>query len=245
MEAGAAVAEISHRPASRARDHRFFAWMAGICALIVFAGFARTYYLAPLFDTPPSTQLVHVHGFVATLWIVLFVSQVSLVLTHRTAVHRRLGIAGGALALLLIVVGYVTAIEAARLGRRPAASESSLVFLVIPLSTLVVFGIFVAAGLSARRQPETHKRLMLLGTIALLPPALARLGRLFELGGPPTFITVTCLLVLACLVHDWRTHGRVHPAFLWGGLFLIASIPIRFVVGRSEAWQGLAAWLIG
>ena len=34
-----------------------------------------------------------------------------------------------------------------------------------------------------------------------------------------------------------------HPAFLWGGLFLVLSLPVRFAVTRSETWLSVAAWL--
>jgi hypothetical protein len=54
---------------------------------------------------------------------------------------------------------------------------------------------------------------MLLATIALLTPAIARMRFIGE-GGPPVAITSTCLFVVACLIYDRAVHGRVHPAFL-------------------------------
>ena len=65
---------------------------------------------------------------------------------------------------------------------------------------------------------------MLLATIAVLTAAIARLPYVLPLG-PPAFFGLTDLLVVAAMVYDWWTRGRVHPALLWGGLFLIASQP--------------------
>ena len=41
---------------------RFFIGMAAASALIVFLGFARTYYLKNIFPTPSLPILFHVHG---------------------------------------------------------------------------------------------------------------------------------------------------------------------------------------
>jgi hypothetical protein len=104
-----------------------------------------------------------------------------------------------------------------------------------------MFASLVGAGLSLRRRRETHKRLMLLATIALLTPALARIP--FVGIGRPAMLG-TMLFVVVCLVYDRAAHGRVHPAFLWGGLLLILSMPARLAIGRTGAWLSFARWLI-
>ncbi len=230
-------------PGERRRDRWFFTGMALAVLLTVLAGFARTYYLGRFFGAEPISGLVHVHGVVFTLWVLLFVSQTSLIAAGRTDIHRRLGAAGAVLAGLMLVVGYLTAIEAARLGVTPPGGPPPLNFLSVPLGTLSAFVILVAAGLYQRRRSETHKRLMLLATIALLAPALARFRTLDLPGGPPMAIGGTCLFVLACMAYDRAAHGRVHPAFLWGGLLLMISLPLRFAIGRTDTWRSIAVWL--
>jgi hypothetical protein len=83
---------------------------------------------------------------------------------------------------------------------------------------------------------------LLLATIVLLAPAIARFQH-FMPGGPMLTIGGTGLFVLVCLVYDRLSHGRIHPAFLWGGLFLIVSLPVRFAVGATGAWHTVAVWL--
>jgi hypothetical protein len=227
----------------RSRDRWFFSGMAIAALLTVFAGFSKTYYLGRFFGAEPISTLVHTHGVVFTLWILLFVGQTSLIAARRTVIHRRLGAVGAALAVLMLVVGYLTAIEAARLGVTPPGGPPPLNFLSVPLGTLLAFGILVAAGIHNRGRSETHKRLMLLATIALLTPALARFRNLDLPGGPPMAIGGTCLFVLACMGYDRGAHGKVHPAFLWGGLFLMISLPLRFAIGRTDAWRSIAVWL--
>jgi uncharacterized membrane protein YozB (DUF420 family) len=231
-------------PASteRNRDHRFFLVMALACALIVFLGFAPSYYLRRLTGGEPLTTLVHVHGALATSWMLLFVNQAALVSAGRTHIHRRLGVAGALLAPVFVVVGYLTAVEGARRGVTPPGGPPPLAFLAVPMGALLSFSVLAGAGLWQRRHRDSHKRLMLLATIAILIPALARF-RWFGPGGPSVAIGGSALLVVACLAYDRAAHGRVHPAFLWGGLFLLISLPVRFALTRSEGWLRVAEWL--
>lgn len=229
--------------AGRARDHRFFTAMAVAAAMTVFVGFAPTYYLRGMSAARPLPAMVHLHGMVSTAWMLLFLVQTSLVSVRRTDLHRRLGVAGAALAALVLVVGYLTAIEAARRGDARPDGLPPLAFLAVPVGTLVAFATLVGVGLAFRSRPETHKRLMLLATIAMLTPALARFRYYFGTNGPPVAIAGTSLFVVVCVVYDRLSHRRVHPAFLWGGLFLVLSLVVRFGMTRVDAWLPVARWL--
>ncbi len=85
------------------------------------------------------------------------------------------GIVGAVIAVLMILIGTTTAIVRAQQGATPSGDIPALVFLVIPLTDMLVFGILVGAGFYFRRRPDVHKRLMLLATISILAAAIARL----------------------------------------------------------------------
>jgi hypothetical protein len=63
----------------RGGERRLYTWAALVAVLIVFAGFARSYYLKGAFGSPDLAPLVHLHGLVMTAWIALFFVQVRLV----------------------------------------------------------------------------------------------------------------------------------------------------------------------
>src|ERR1041384_4618420 len=119
--------------------------------------------------------LLHLHGAVFTSWIALFLIQNLLVAANRTPIHRRLGVVGAVIAVLLVVVGTLTAIIRAKQGIAPTGSIAPLTFLVIPLGDMLVFASLVGAGFYFRRRADTHKRLMLLATISIIAAAIARL----------------------------------------------------------------------
>jgi hypothetical protein len=232
------------RSANRRRAHLFYSAMAVAVVVTVFAGFAPTYYLRAYFGTMPLIPLLHLHGLVFTAWLVLFLAQTILVAAKRTNIHRRLGIAGAVLAVLMVVVGSLTAIIRARGAEVPPGSPSPLVFLTIPLGDMLVFAGLVGAGFYYRRRAEVHKRLMLLATISILPAATARLPFAFiQQTGPLAFFGLADLFIVPCLLYDLFTRGRIHRATLWGGLILVASQPLRLVVGGTHAWLTFATWL--
>lgn len=223
------------------RDRLFYCCMAVAVVVTVFAGFAPTYFLRSLSSGPALSRLLHLHGLIFTSWIVLFTVQVSLVSARRVGVHRRLGIAGAALAILMLVVGAAAAIASAKQGFTPPGGPPPLIFLIIPLADLVIFMTLLGTGLRFRSRPEIHRRVMLLTTLALLTPAIARLP--FVPPNPLAFFALTDLFILTCMVYDRVTRGRIHPAFLWGGLFVIVSQPLRLLIGGTGIWLAFATWL--
>lgn len=241
VERAAAVARTS---AARRRERLFFTGMAAAVVLTVFAGFARTYYLRPYFAATPLAPLLHLHGLVFTSWVALYFAQTALIAARRTQVHRRLGVAGAVVAALVVAVGAVTAVVRAKQGATPLDGLSPLIFLTVPLGDVFVFAVLAGTGLSLRRRLDTHKRLMLLATISILPAAVARLPFDFVArGGPFVFFGLTDLFILPCLAYDLATRGRLHRATLWGGLLIVASHPLRLLVGGTDAWVTFASWL--
>jgi hypothetical protein len=228
----------------------FYSGIAIALALTVFVGFGPTYYFRLFSRSPlvtltggPATLLVHVHATLFSAWVLLFIAQTTLVAKHRIAVHRRLGMAGGVLALLMVVVGTLTALNKAARGEAPAGIDPDQL-LMIGLSDIVFFAGFVTAALLLRANREAHKRLMLLAYVCILVAAVGRLPGVLPLG-PPAFFTLAFLFILAGVVYDKASRGRVHPVYAWGGTILVISVPLRLLISRTDAWKRVAQWMLG
>lgn len=241
----AAHAEIvNNRDQSRRRERLFYTGMSVAFVITVFAGFSRTYFLRPYFETRPLIPLLHLHGFVFASWLALFLTQTTLVAARRTNIHRRLGIAGAVIATLMVIIGTTTAIIRAKVVDVPPGSPSPLAFLTIPLGDMLVFAIMVAAAFYFRRRTDVHKRLMLLATISILPAAVARLPFAFiQQFGPLAFFGLSDLFIVPLLIYDFVTRGRPHRATVLGGSLIVLSHPLRLVIGNTHAWMVFAAWL--
>jgi hypothetical protein len=116
------------------------------------------------------------------------------------------------------------------------------VLLAVALATIVVFPVLFGSALLLRRRTDYHKRLVLIATLELVTAAMARWPGVAPFG-PPAFFALTDLFLVALVVYDFKSRGRIHPATLWGGLFLIASQPLRLVIGFSAPWAAFAGWI--
>jgi hypothetical protein len=231
--------------ASHNRAGRFYAIVGLAISAIVLLGFSRTYYLRPWFDVPPLTPRLHLHGLMLTLWLLLFLVQTTLIAAGRRRVHMRLGIAGVALAVLVVATTYAAAIEAARLGEERGGITSAN-RLYSSVLILILFSAFVAIGAALRRRTEAHKRLMLLAVIAIVGPGANRAVAVVVGHGVRDFhVLVITTLVSIALLYDWRRRGRPHTALVCGGVLLIVSQLTRRFVGGSELWTVIGNWLIG
>lgn len=235
-------------PGSARAERRFFTGMAVAIVITAVAGFARTYFLRPVLPAPAVapyglTPLIHLHAVLFTGWVLLFLAQARLVAARRIDLHRKLGLAAAVVAVLMVGVGTLVAVQGALRGVAPFGMDPRR-FMIVPLFAVVLFAVFAAAGLRARRDPQSHKRLMLLATIAILPPAIARWVLLLGLG-PPVVFAVATLFLVPLVVWDLKTRGRLHPVTLWGGLLLAVSGPLRLLIARTDGWVTVADGLVG
>jgi hypothetical protein len=227
------------------RGSRLYVAMAVIAAALVFAGFARTFYLNLYFAKLNLSGLRIIHGIVFSCWLILFVVQTSLVSAKRVDLHRKFGVFGAVLATLMVILGTAMGINAAKYGTTNPGLPPPTVFLVVPIFDMVVFAILFASAFYYRRKPDMHKRLMLVATISILPAAIARILFLFGVQSVlvPAFVLADVLL-LGCILYDSVISRRLHRAWLWGGLLVILSFPLRLMIAPTAAWQSFAHWLI-
>jgi len=233
-------------PTRLSAERRFFGAMALIMVAATFVGFAPSYYLAPAFGAKPLSTLLHVHGVVFTLWMLLYVAQTGLVSARRTDIHRLVGPAGLALAVVMVPLGVATAIitkQVAAANHLPPSGPP----LIFPLGAILTFAVLVGAGIAMRKRSAWHKRLMLLGTAAILTTPLARITRFSHLGLMPAYggMILSDLLLIGLVAYDLKARGRLHPATLWGGGFFLATQLVRILLNMTPAWQAFAKGLTG
>lgn len=236
------------RAATIARmDRIFFSGMAILFLAIVLFGFAQTYFLAGLVPLPhwkrafagPRPLIVHIHGAVLTSWFVLLVVQARLVATRHVRLHRRLGYAGMVMAALVVLVGFLVACE--HLARAFPPGDSKVVNgggNLVVLFDVIVFGVLVALAYSYRRNPAAHKRLILIGTIGILPPAIARSSLFIVSHFWLAAVGIAYALILVIVIYDVISRRRVHPATIGGGLFyvMLMNAWLAHTLASNRGW---------
>jgi hypothetical protein len=232
-----------YRPVNRTFERVFFSGMAVLLCLCVFIGFSPTYFQAGILRAPLPSPILHVHGAVFTLWMLLFLVQAALISAHRVKWHRSLGTVAFCLPPIMIVLGVMAAIDALHRGVHfgpldPAVSAA------IPLIGIAGFAIVIYFSWRARRRPDAHKRLILIATIALVGAAFgrfpwARFG-LSPANGPVTGVGIVLLILI---IYELISIRRIHRSTMWAAPLIIASVALAVPIGMTPAWHAFAALL--
>ena len=247
-------------PPRRVLVGKIYVTMAGIFVAIAFGGFFGTYWLQIARWTFTGSPMLHLHGLLFSLWALFFLSQTLLVANGRLKKHRAWGLLGISLATAMLFTGLAVAIQGLQARLDAGYGDAARAFTIVPVTAMLLFGSFVTAAIINLGRPEWHKRLMLVATISLLQAALARFFFLAATGGgpglrpglgPPQPIertmlagALTVLLIVAAMIHDRRSHGRVHPAYWWAlGVTLTVQLS-RPVLGYTEAWYRFTDFLL-
>jgi hypothetical protein len=259
--ADAAVSAPIARPRAVTRwpgdDLRFYERMAYACALVAFGGFVPTYWVPVATGTFAGAPVLHVHGLLFSAWTVLFVVQTRLAARGRLRSHRRLGMAGIAVATAMLFVGLKVVAGSIDAGIARGAADEARAFAIVPTTLIVGFALLVGAAIAFAHRRDVHMRLMLVATIAILPPAIARVVLLLlapEGAGaatgvpPPLGMTLVPafladLLLLVAMAHDWRRRGRPHSAYIITGVVMLVVQVARVPLARTPTWLAITGWL--
>ena len=255
--------------------HRFFTATAGLLLGITLIGFSPSFFLKFVFEHPggivEQAELlrrdgggsgvrvpglpVHVvaHGVLAAAWMSLFFAQTLLIASGRRKLHRTLGIGGLFLATGVFVTGVYTLFLA--IPRLIALGDPPDPALIIgeqlpafsgDLGSLMIFLLAVGGAAHYRHRPETHRQLMLLASMNLIPQANARVWTNLGLDNALEFWTplTETTLILLIIGGAWATARRA-PRVLIGGL--VATLLLYSVMlglGTTDAAQTRAlGWM--
>jgi uncharacterized membrane protein YgdD (TMEM256/DUF423 family) len=156
-------------------ENRYFIFSAIWFLLIVFWGFAYSFYMPKVFgnNEPLPTHLV-IHGTVFTLWVLLYAVQVFLIRFRSYKTHMTLGILGVVVMAVMIPTGLFPSIYKMYAGRIPIDAAGHNVFRLLSAYTLFGF------AFAYRKKAFLHKRLMLGCMVMLTSAAIFRFS--FDLG---------------------------------------------------------------
>ena len=234
------------RPTTPARY--FFIVAASTMLTIMVAGF-HPYYLrgegmAGRIISPQLAPLVLVHGAGMTVWLMLFLIQSLLVPSRKLRIHMKLGWAGIAVAVVAAASGFMLALESVR--RVPAVPFWGMAyrqFMLVMLIEVMLFALFVLAGVLFRKRPRIHKAAMLCASLSILAGATVRMPILFpvfgQAGWPGIFGPVFVLGAVFVLVRSFL--NRATDRWLAAGYaVMVAVYVVACRLAVSDAWSVLA-----
>jgi hypothetical protein len=254
---------VNQRTGDAASDSRFFFYYALALLGLVVLGFGPSFYRQLFTALPPLSTHLHIHGAVLGGWFLLLVLQSGLVRGHRVVMHRHLGrfaaaygalvVAGGLLASLnwvsrVLATGASLDTDMGDINPLQGSDISFLEFasgvIWINIMSLVGFVALLILAIFLRARGEFHKRLVLLASVAIIPPAVARIARsLVETEQGPFIPLAMLALLLAFPIYDFLTLRKIHPATVLGSVIVILSTALGGAIALSDIGKGLIRWL--
>jgi hypothetical protein len=228
------------RPANPAWDRVFFSGMILLLWVTVLFGFAKTYFMAGMVHAPLPNGLIHVHGAVFTLWMVLLLVQEVLIAGRKFKWHKQLGLAGFGLSVAMVVLGVLAATDALRRNDDGHSGLGAETFYAIPILGILTFAVLVYLAYRDRYKPAAHKRLILISTISLATAAVARWPVGFIQTNPPTRNLVILGFLLLVVAYDLLSLHRVLKTTIWSSVFVMALLLGCVPLGFTPAWHAFA-----
>jgi hypothetical protein len=172
-------------------------------------------------------------------WIFFLVLQNALVAIRKVKWHMTLGVLGVILPPLMGIFGVLTVFDSIR---RNGTGIPAELILVGDLEELALFLGLTAWGLLARRDLVAHKRLMILGTIAIAGPAINRWPFPAEIRLPATMV-VYSILPLLVLGYDLWSRRRIHRSTAIATTLILTAMLTLVPVASLPIWHGCIAWI--
>ena len=195
--------------------------------------------------------IVHFHAVVYVGWLALFTTQILLIRKGDYTTHMRTGLAALVLLPLMAVLGPATAIVMDRLRYDPASTH--VAFMATQFTNVLGCIVLICCGLLWRRDPSAHKRLMLMGTLAVTEPGFSRIWRslLHGILGNGFFPYLaetyigTIVLMLGLGAYDLVTRKRLHPAYVAAFFWVLANEMTAAWLFFQPWWLAFCRHLVG
>lgn len=207
----------------------------------------------------PLPLVLHVHAVLMGAWILLLLTQVTLVKTSHRKLHQKLGVVSFGLMPAMVITGFLLVPAGLRNlwaldpsvmppGELDITKDLVANIMLGQIRVGILFPAFVCLALYFRKSdPGTHKRLMILATALPMPAAIDRISWLPSTF-PESFMSADLYVLLwlsPLFAWDVMRHRKVHRAWvMWLAAFIPTSVVIQLLWG-SQWWLDTAPGLVG
>jgi hypothetical protein len=222
----------------------FYFAMSLLIAAVVIYGFSNTIDHRLIHATPRPPMLLWVHAALFSSWVAFYILQSTLVRIRKVKIHRTLGWVGAALGTSMVAVGPWVAVVMARFDTTQLHRPNRDAFLLVPLTDILAFAIFFGLAIVWRKNPERHRRLMLIGTCVLTGAAF---GRMPLMHSALHFYGGIDGLILLGASRDLLVSRRIHTVYLIAIPLLVAAqtAVAQIFIHRAAFWIRISHALLG
>jgi len=232
-------------PALRGRKSKrgryFFVGMAVFAVVLLALAFVPE-FIKFRQGTFPIAPILHVHAAIMGAWVGAFSVQAYLGATGRIALHRQIG--PYAFLIGWVALASMVFVEFRAMIVHPLPTDAAEYDWNLPGPYIyLTFPIFFAWAYHERLRPDWHKRLMTFAVFLTLLAAMQRyLWIPIDYGYGPFAATLDIALLVPLVAYDLvALRGRLHPATVRGGVLLLGTQALLFLLWGTVLWRNFAA----
>lgn len=232
-----------HQPIKNKSRATFFTMIAFISIMAIVVGFLKTFIIPILSGTKTWPVAIYLHAGFVFGWVLLFLIQSLLIQNKKYKTHISIGRYAAFVAVGAAVSIIPAALYQCERELKEGLGQTAISPILGSLASATMFLALVTLGIVYRKKSQVHKRLMLLATILLIWPAWFRWRHYFPSVERPDIwfaVVLSDSLIIVAFVWDWIKNKRIHPALLYGGLFIIAENCMEILLFDSAGWRAAA-----
>lgn len=232
-------------------DRFFYTCCGTIFLVLTVIGFRNYMFGGRLSDgspiNPPMLAAIVAHSSAVFAWFVLFFLQSLLIATQNRRLHTKLGWSVLVIASMIALTGPIVAIRSTSLENIPVFDWPARPFLLVMLTEIALYVIFVAIGVLNRKRPRIHRPMMLLASLSLISGATARIPLVNSIFGFHKWMALFGPVVALggfCLLVRWAITRTLEREFVVGYATLVAVTLVVSRLAITNVWVSLAGILV-
>ncbi len=233
------------------RDRFFYTCTGATFLFLTLIGFRHYIFEGRLFTgapiNPAMLAAIVVHSSAVFAWFLLFFVQSLLISTRNRRVHMKLGWSVLVIAPIIAVTGPFAAFRSTRLENMPVFDWPALPFLLIMLTEIALYVVFVAIGVLNRKRPRIHRPMMLLASLSLISGATGRIPLVNSIFGFHQWMALFGPVVALgglCLLVRWAMTRSLEREFVAGYATLVAVTLAVSRLAMTNVWVSWAGVIV-
>jgi hypothetical protein len=207
------------------KSYKYLGYFFLLLVPLTIAGFYKTYIVQFPNFKENITSFIHIHAFIASVWIGILIVQPFLIVNKKFALHRKVGKVSY-IVFPLLILSFVPQII------RTANSDNpkNLFFSLADSSLLIIF---YSLAVYYKKISSRHMRYMIATTLVFLGPTVGRIGPI--LLGWSELVTqniqyLIIYLILASLLFYDRANGKKYQPYVTAICFFIIHQIVYHIV---------------
>lgn len=208
------------------KAYKYLGYFLLLLIPLTFFGFYKTYFVQfPNFEENINI-FIHLHAFIASIWILLLIVQPLLIINRKNQLHRKIGKLSYFVFPILILSFVPQMIR--------IINSDVPQFLFFPLADSILLVLFYSLAMYNRRNTSKHMRYIIGTATVFLGPTIGRIGpKLLDWSEGMTQNVqygIIYLILIGLIFYDIRNRKNYQPYILILTVWVIHQITFNLIL---------------